>query len=144
MLVVITAIVIATLVGPPAAAWWLNGHRVKQTQSRADRAATAIAASADTLESSLRSVEVACGPGQLPKPTGRAEQDGWLTRAVMAPEAFGAGMPTDAWGHCFLLNIGERRRGGAVWILSAGPNGRIDTLFGARTLGGDDIGAPVR
>jgi hypothetical protein len=53
-------------------------------------------------------------------------------------------MPTDAWGRCFLLNADAWATGGPVWLLSAGPNGWIDTPPNAIALGGDDIGDRLR
>lgn len=73
----------------------------------------------------------------------------------------------DPWGNRYLVNIGARgydspltltlsplrveresERSSAVWVLSAGPNGIIETPFSApassAVLGGDDIGALVR
>lgn len=139
---VLAGIFLVTAVVPPFGAWRLNVQRVHQTQERANRAAAA--ASRDHLAVMAQSVEVACGPGRLPKAAGASGQEAWVDHAVIAPAVFGAGMPTDAWGQCFLMNLGEGRRGGGVWILSAGPNGRVDTPFGATALGGDDIGAIVR
>ena len=89
-------------------------------------------------------LDVACGPGQLPKSHDATGQDPWVSHAVMAPALFGAAMTPDSWGLCFLMNVGARRRGESVWILSAGPNGRVDTPFGATTLEGDDIGVIVK
>ncbi|MCX6552173.1 MAG: hypothetical protein NTY02_14430 [Acidobacteria bacterium] len=59
----------------------------------------------------------------------------------------------DPWNHRYFVNVGllegpngrqERRRPSeAVWVLSAGPNGRIDTPMHqdaqSATLGGDDV-----
>jgi hypothetical protein len=53
-------------------------------------------------------------------------------------------MPTDAWGRCFLLNADALATSGPVWLLSAGPNGLIDTPPNALALGGDDIGNRLR
>ena len=39
-----------------------------------------------------------------------------------------------------MINTGSITAGGTVWILSAGPDGIIDTLAGAPSLQGDDLG----
>jgi hypothetical protein len=122
---VITAIV-ATAVLPPAGAWWLNARRVAVTTDRVQEVVVSIPV-ADT--------QVLCGPGRLPDSDVMGANEihaAWISAAVSRPEAFGGGMPTDGWGRCFLAN--ER------WILSAGPNGVVDTALGADRLVGDDIG----
>lgn len=144
LVLVLASILLVTTVVPPFGAWRLNVQRVRQTQERADRAAAAANASLDRLAAVSQDIEVACGPGRLPKGAGGPAQQAWVEHAVIATPVFGAGTPTDAWGQCFLMNVGEGRRGGTVWILSAGPNGRIDTAIGATSLAGDDIGARVR
>ena len=53
----------------------------------------------------------------------------------------------DPWGNRYAANVGVGP-GSAVWVLSAGPNGRIETTFeqpAARALAsGDDVAARVR
>ncbi len=135
-------IFLVTAVAPPVAAWRLNLYRINQTRERALLAADAVRANGGRVLGG--GIEVACGPGRLPKTSGTVEQEGWLSRAVLAPAVFGEGMPTDAWGQCFLMNVGAFARGDRVWVLSAGPNGSIDTPFGAAELAGDDIGAIIK
>lgn len=144
LVLVLAVIVLATVVVPPLAAWRINARRVRLTSERATQAAERMRAGTDRVERLSRDVDVTFGPGRLPKTTGAAAQEAWLSHAVLAPAVFGDGMPTDAWGQCFLMNVGEWRRGGRVWILSSGPNGLIDTPFGATKLAGDDIGAIVK
>ncbi|MEK6743343.1 MAG: type II secretion system protein GspG [Nitrospirota bacterium] len=48
----------------------------------------------------------------------------------------------DPWGNAYFINAGNFA-GGAVWILSAGPNGTIETPAGAPVLQGDDVGIMV-
>ena len=144
LILILAAIALVTVVLPPAAAWRLNRYRVEQTTERAVSAAERLRNRPESLASVAGGVEVACGPGRLPKTAGGTEQEEWLRRAVVAPSLFGNGMPTDTWGLCFLMNVGEASRGGRMWILSAGPNGLIDTPFGATALAGDDIGAIVK
>jgi type II secretory pathway pseudopilin PulG len=57
----------------------------------------------------------------------------------------------DPWGNRFLVNIGAGAEAGtppgAVWVLSAGPNGIVETPFlqpaAHARLGGDDVGVRV-
>lgn len=53
----------------------------------------------------------------------------------------------DPWGHAYIVGIGAGEPGGQPvvpdaqgWILSAGPNGVLDTAPAAIELGGDDVG----
>jgi prepilin-type N-terminal cleavage/methylation domain-containing protein len=56
-------------------------------------------------------------------------------------------LPTDPWGNRYAVNIGNMARANAVWVLSAGPDGIVQTAFnqaipanGVLTTTGDDIG----
>lgn len=150
----LVAIVFATAVLPPAAAWSLNRARVRQTEERARVAIERLRAGSEDLTGSRTAAGVVCGPGRLPDlvpatAIARAAvsvpaHGAWLRGAGFAPEAFGPGMPTDAWGRCFLLNVGAWSSGEPVWLLSAGPNGLLDTPPNALELGGDDIGGRLR
>ncbi len=51
----------------------------------------------------------------------------------------------DPWGHAYLVNThgftdGTER----IWVLSAGPNGIVDTKPTAVAIGGDDVGRSLR
>lgn len=133
--------VLATAVVPPAAAWGLNRYRIEQTRTRAEQAAVALRHRLAVPIETEVPIVVACGPGRMPDsgPTGE-----WVSRAIQAPQLFGEGMPTDGWGRCFLLNFGALREGGPIWVMSAGPNGRIETYSDASQLAGDDIGVRVQ
>lgn len=154
LIAALAAILFATAVLPPAAAWTLNRSRIAQTEARARTASDRLRASVDDMDSLARSAGIVCGPGRLParEPAAVSARAGvshpahaaWLRGARIAPEAFGSGMPTDAWGRCFLLNADAWATGGPVWVLSAGPNGVIDTPPNAIALGGDDIGNRLR
>ena len=63
---------------------------------------------------------------------------------------------SDPWGNRYLVNMGVLQAGEAdeastepraLWVLSAGPNGLIETVYAAPALsavvGGDDIGARI-
>lgn len=60
-------------------------------------------------------------------------------------------VPVDPWGNKYLVNIGKADPGAskAVWVISGGPNGLIETssdaaVTGTVTPGGDDIIARVK
>jgi general secretion pathway protein G len=46
----------------------------------------------------------------------------------------------DPWGNAYVINASSLAAGGTVWILSAGPNGTIDTAASAAALQPDDVG----
>jgi prepilin-type N-terminal cleavage/methylation domain-containing protein len=48
--------------------------------------------------------------------------------------------PIDPWGRCYVINVHGYYTGEFVWVLSAGPNGVIDTGLTDTTVQGDDIG----
>ena len=60
--------------------------------------------------------------------------------------------PLDPWGHAYLINVAslDSLSGNPVWVISAGPNGLMQTDVEATgtdavtTLGGDDIGFRVK
>ena len=55
--------------------------------------------------------------------------------------------PTDPWQNQFIINVRWLQPGAtphAVWVLSAGPDGIIETTFAQPNLAGDDIGFRVR
>lgn len=147
LVAMLAAIVLATAVVPPAAAWSLNRFRVTQTQQRVQAATARLRATGDVALLSS-SGGILCGPGRLPGQSSGSSRGAthaeWLSRARLAPELFGAGMPTDAWGRCFLINAQDWPAGTPVWLLSAGPNGVFETATTALALAGDDIGARLR
>ncbi|MBA4372835.1 MAG: hypothetical protein C0402_08210 [Thermodesulfovibrio sp.] len=56
-----------------------------------------------------------------------------------------ASVNADPWGNAYLSNASEfLTDGAAVWILSAGPDGTVDTGRGANALSGDDIGMRIK
>ena len=151
---IMAVVLFATAVLPPAAAWSLNRSRITQTEERARVAVDRLQVESTFTAELPAGVGVVCGPGRIPDvvpSTAGGRQGlafpahgGWLSDARMAPEIFGAGMPTDAWGRCFLLNAGAWSGAGPVWLLSAGPNGVVETPLNALALGGDDIGGRLK
>ena len=121
--------VLATVVLPPAGAWWLNARRVATTTDRV---------AAGTAGPNVAN-QVLCGPGQFPEAGGTEAQAihaEWLSRVVVDTAGAAAGRQADAWGHCLLVS--------EHWILSAGTNGVIETPLDSTRLNGDDIGIRVK
>ena len=50
-------------------------------------------------------------------------------------------LPLDPWGRPYLVNVAAA---GSIWVLSAGPDLRINTPAAATVVTGDDIGFRVR
>jgi general secretion pathway protein G len=51
---------------------------------------------------------------------------------------------SDPWGNQYLINASGFSASGPIWIISAGPNGAIDTDATSATIQGDDIGSRLR
>lgn len=74
--------------------------------------------------------------------------EGWTGALVTDP------ITEDPWGGAYVVNVGLLDDGPgawyqpAVWVLSAGPNGIVETLFeqqaASAVLGGDDVGIRLR
>ncbi|MCR4309303.1 MAG: type II secretion system protein GspG [Deltaproteobacteria bacterium] len=54
----------------------------------------------------------------------------------------GSALPADPWGKPYVVNI--TATGGPIWVLSAGPNGKVQTRVIDNVVLGDDIGFRVR
>lgn len=51
----------------------------------------------------------------------------------------------DPWGNQYVINAGNFGVSGSpVWIMSAGPNGILDSNAGATVIAGDDIGSRIK
>jgi hypothetical protein len=142
----VIAIVMLTAVVPPISAWALNRHRVTQTATRAESMARRLEGQRAQLTEAVVAdgIAVACGPGRMPdrEPAGL-----WVNRAVHTPTLLPDTLPVDGWGRCFLVNIEALRPGAEgtpVWVISAGPDGVIDTHPAAAVLQGDDVGSRVQ
>jgi prepilin-type N-terminal cleavage/methylation domain-containing protein len=53
----------------------------------------------------------------------------------------GSALPADPWGKPYVLNVAAA---GPLWVLSAGPNGKVQTARTDNVVAGDDIGFRVR
>lgn len=150
VILALLVILLATAVLPPAAAWAVNRRRVS-------RASADVAALADQLErvqgawqSLAKDVDVLCGPGRVPV-ADAAETRVWVTtpRRSLADVIDAVHPPrSDPWGNCYLVNLNAviAREPATLWVISAGPNGIVETPFlsPSAALGGDDIGVRIR
>ena len=146
-------IILATAVVPPLAAISVNRSRVRLASSEV----ASIAAALDRAGQQLRDTanesqpaDVLCGPGRMPLAETPATER-WVTtpHALLAAVVDSRrALSPDPWGNCYAVNVAATLspESAVLWVLSAGPNGIIDTPFlgGSETPVGDDVGVRVR
>ena len=142
-------VLLATAVLPPAAAWSVNRSRVRIASAEVAALAEILRHVAPELRDAARGADVLCGPGRVPfSQTPAAER--WVTapRAALAPVVGDRrALSADPWGNCYVVNLAAvGAPGTVVWVLSAGPNGVIDTPFRLESASpvADDVAAPIR
>jgi type II secretory pathway pseudopilin PulG len=132
----LVAIALLTFVMPPLVARQVNAARLARATEEAGRIASLAAEDDGTATGveprvSRAGPPVLAGPGVTPK---FAEATGWP--AQRATSAFNA--QSDPWGNQYLIVMPTRDSNDAIAV-SAGPNGVVETAFGATTCAGDDI-----
>jgi hypothetical protein len=147
VLAALIAVVAATVVVPPLAAWTVNRRRIDRAISDVATMAQPIAAAIPRLRKAAGNVDVLCGPGRAPVAQTPAARRWMATpRGNLVLES--GSVPVDPWGNCYVVNIGVLRttEPATLWVLSAGPNGVIDTPFRAESASpvADDVAALVR
>ena len=90
------------------------------------------------------SVDLLVGPGEMPR-VSEASGAGWQSsRTVTLSSLIGVRPTADPWGNRYTVNVGPA----TIWVLSAGPNGIVETpylqLGGRARLSGDDVGVCLR
>lgn len=138
---IVGLMVVLTAVLPPAAAYTLAQWRITRAERLAADAAGPLGMRKLELHQIAGAQPVVCGPGRLPRGAGPGVE--WLQAPAVAGPSFDASWPQDPWGHCYLLHVGGILEGGGL-LISAGPNGTIETPLGATAPAGDDIAAMVR
>jgi len=53
----------------------------------------------------------------------------------------GSALPADPWGRPYVVNVAAA---GGIWVMSAGANGKVQTLTTDNVVVGDDVGFRVR
>jgi type II secretory pathway pseudopilin PulG len=151
VILALVVILFATAVLPPAVAWAVNRRRV----SRASADVAALAAELERVHGAwqdlAKDVDVLCGPGRVPV-ADATETRAWVTtpRRSLADVIDAAHAPrSDPWGNCYLVNLAAviARGPATLWVISAGPNGIMETPFlssQAAAPAGDDIGVRIR
>ncbi len=133
---------------PPLAARQVQTRRVARATAQVEdtaRAAARAGVAGLLTNPSLNDIGVLSGPGD---PPARADDGAWdAARHAALPSYLELNPPPipDPWLRALQVNIGAARTGGRIVVLSAGPNGIIETPFAAPGPGalGDDILAPL-
>lgn len=134
-LLVSLSIVLCLMLVPAVVARQVHSARIEAAQRLVDRVAL------DLRSRALRTdVDVLVGSGRAPSAgpvTGK-----WITGTRDAIPA-GAVSP-DPWGNEILVNA-SAGKDSSMWVISAGPNGIVETGFAdAASPTGDDVGARIR
>ena len=149
VLVTVGVILLATAVVPPLGAFAVNRARVRTAEAAVQTVAQALLGDERRLRELARDAGVLCGSGRMPMAQLTAAQ-GWITspRDEWGATAGASGPPPpDPWGNCYVVNLAATNTPSlAVWALSAGPDGIIDTAFldAVETPAGDDVRIRVR
>jgi hypothetical protein len=136
-------ILLATAVVPPLSAYAVNRSRVRSAARVVTDLAQALRADQSRLAAMARGADVACGAGHMPLARLPGAQ-GWATATR---GAWVQANREDPWGNCYAINLAAANRSdAALWALSAGPDGIIDTPFldAVATPAGDDVAVRVR
>ena len=136
---VLLAIVAATAVLPPAGAWAVNRHRVSRANREVGDLAQALAVRPTIVFRAGNGAVLLRGDGRSAQSAG-PQSEGWVTTntaslgSALGRDTLGA----DPWGNSYLVKVVG---GTGVVLLSAGPNGLVETPFDTPglTAGGDDI-----
>jgi type II secretory pathway pseudopilin PulG len=164
LLLALSCIFVLTMVVPPGLATLVNRARIDRAQRQVAALAAQLGRALEPqgADAALGSAALLGGQGNMPAVP---DDSGWATGRVAALDTYMSSTTSaDPWGNRYLVNIGVAlsrataekpsvpgERGSemptAMWVLSAGPNGIIETPFNAlassASLGGDDIGARI-
>ena len=155
LLQALAAILVLAVIAPPGLATLVNRSRIDRAQEEVRRLADALqdAGLEDRARAQAKD-DLLGGPGNAPEASvvqqwadGRV---GSLSGYVSEP------LRSDPWGNRYLVNLGAMQPNeadeastepSALWVLSAGPNGVVETPYAApavsAVVSGDDIGARI-
>jgi hypothetical protein len=89
------------------------------------------------------------GPGVLPRDNAFARHRGFPLSGAITTNAIGAigwrgpyldRVPIDPWGRAYVVSFDQARAGQPMFIVSAGPDGVLDTTSKDGAITGDDVG----
>lgn len=149
VLATLVLILLATAVVPPLGAFAVNRARVRAAEATVRSVAQAFGEDEARLLEMARGADVLCGAGRMPLAR-LPDAQGWVTapRAGWGTTRAGlAALSPDPWGNCYVMNLAAANSSSmAVWVLSAGPDGIIETPFVASSdaPAGDDVRMRIR
>ena len=139
------AITILAFVVPPGLALWLQRSRANRATAQLQAVAAALNATClSPASSELADIDLLVGPGD---PIQNSWDNRWMSPRsapllrCLQPNA--SALTPDPWLRPLMINIAAVRERRAVWLLSSGPNGIVETSFTADRLAGDDMGIPL-
>lgn len=117
----------------------MSSRRLEEARARS----AAIAAALRDGGRQRQHAEVLVGPGTIPR---FAAGSGWEQRPSaplesMLDAARRPRLDDDPWRNAYVINAGAA---GPMRVLSAGPNGMVETPFEAPSVAGDDVAVTVR
>ena len=140
------AIAVLAFALPYVAVRTLHSRRLAAADQRTHAIAERLQAVVDSGSAQIPpGTEVLAGAGD--RPVVPAGDELWNSAtSIPLARVIGATLAVaDPWGNAYLVNIAASRDGGRVWVLSAGPDGIVQTPFLATGApAGDDRAAPVR
>jgi hypothetical protein len=146
----LTTIALLAFVLPSVLAARLQQARVSRAEAQVRAVAGRLtAAGLPAMAAALQAQDIAVltGPGD---PVLEATDRAWITSRQVPLQSYvtlpAEAVAPDPWLRALQINVGAGRQGGRVWVLSAGPNGIIDTPFaaaGSAGPSGDDVAAPL-
>ena len=131
-------IVILALVLPYLAVRTLHQGRLDRADRQLQSIATDVSARLGSNPSATPAgTQVLAGTGLRPIVT----DDTWNTAPAFPLARVIGDIDPDPWGNTYLVNVADRRR---MWVISAGPDGILQTPFLSPDPLADDRAAPVR
>ena len=154
LLQALTGIVLLAVAAPPGFAILVNRSRVDQARQEVHRLADTLqVAGLIARPGGQWAGGLLGGPGNTPEAPGVSQ---WVDgRVASLGDYVSQSLRSDPWGNQYLVNVGLPRGGDAeggtaphaLWVLSAGPNGIVETPYAMLTVsavvGGDDVAARI-
>ncbi len=155
LLQALAGILVLAVLAPPGVATLVNRSRIDRAQETVRGLAEVLRATGLVDRARGQAADdLLGGPGNSPEAPGVRQwvdgRVGSLTDYVSLP------IRSDPWGNRYMVNIGVTRtreadgastEPPALWVLSAGPNGLVETRYAApavsAVVGGDDVGARI-
>lgn len=154
LLQALAGILALTILVPPGFATLVNRSRVNRAKDEVTRLVGALQDTALVDVAQGPEAGLLGGPGVTPEALGVSQ---WANEQVASlADYVSQPLRPDPWGNRYMVNVGILRRGaaaglsneeGVVWVLSAGPNGILETPYesaaASAVVGGDDVGARI-